>query len=195
MPEIPVRNIRDPRILRAIAHPVRLRLLEELGDIGTATATELAERIGESPANCSWHLRQLARYGYVEEAGGGAGRQRPWRVVVQSNTWGRDDDNDTELAVAGDIAAEMVFNREFDALREWQQTRRAAPPQWREAAFTAQTNAWLTPDELIEARHLIDKIFERYLAERIDPEQRPPDARMIRMVAWAVPRLAEEEFD
>ena len=58
-----------------MAHPVRLRLLAELADLGQATATELAERTGESPANCSWHLRQLARYGFIEEAESGAGRR------------------------------------------------------------------------------------------------------------------------
>lgn len=67
--------------LRALAHPVRQRLLRALAAAGTATATELAEQVGESPPNCSWHLRQLARYGFVTEAGGGPGRKRPWRLV------------------------------------------------------------------------------------------------------------------
>jgi DNA-binding IclR family transcriptional regulator len=55
--------------------------------IAPATATQLAERVGESPANCSWHLRQLARYGFVEEAGGGTGREGPWRPVPGVCTW------------------------------------------------------------------------------------------------------------
>ncbi len=70
----PVRRMRDANMLRALAHPARIRLLEELALAGPMTATELAARVGESAANCSWHLRQLAKYGYVEEAGGGAGR-------------------------------------------------------------------------------------------------------------------------
>lgn len=67
--------------LRALTHPARQRLLKALAAAGTATATELAGHVGESPANCSWHLRQLARYGFVTEAGGGSGRQRPWRIA------------------------------------------------------------------------------------------------------------------
>src|SRR3984893_15394384 len=59
----PVRRIRDANTLRGLAHPVRIQLLEELALVGPMTATELAARVGESAANCSWHLRQLARYG------------------------------------------------------------------------------------------------------------------------------------
>src|SRR5690606_21557592 len=64
-----IRKIRDARVLRAVAHPLRLGILDELLKDGPLTATELAERLGETPANCSWHLRQLARYGFIEEAG------------------------------------------------------------------------------------------------------------------------------
>src|SRR5258705_13054713 len=80
---IPRREIRDAETARALAHPVRIRIIEKLAFGGPLTATALSELIGESPANTSWHLRQLARYGFIEEAGGGSGRQRPWRVVVQ----------------------------------------------------------------------------------------------------------------
>src|ERR1700750_347044 len=73
------REVTDPRAMRALAHPVRLALLELLTD-GPLTATEAGERVGESPANASFHLRQLAKYAFVEEAGGGTGRRRPWKI-------------------------------------------------------------------------------------------------------------------
>src|ERR1700748_3749041 len=79
MPFEKPREITDPLAMRALAHPIRLALLEALADAGTLTATEAGERVGESPANASFHLRQLAKYGYVEEAEKGAGRRRPWR--------------------------------------------------------------------------------------------------------------------
>ena len=66
--------------MRALAHPVRLALLEVLADEGRLTATEAGEKVGESPANASFHLRQLAKYGFVEEAEGGTGRRRPWKL-------------------------------------------------------------------------------------------------------------------
>src|SRR5580658_8698754 len=76
-----LRKITDVRTMRALAHPVRIALLEALTLGGAMTATEAGERIGETPTTCSFHLRQLAKYGFVEEAGGGRGRARPWRVT------------------------------------------------------------------------------------------------------------------
>ena len=80
-PESSPRHLTDPRMLKAVAHPVRLALLEALTLRGPLTATEAGEMIDETPTTCSFHLRQLARFGLVEEAGGGVGRARPWRVV------------------------------------------------------------------------------------------------------------------
>ena len=65
-----VRELTDSRTLRALTHPVRIALIEALLLGGAMTATEVGERISESPTTCSFHLRQLAKYGFVEEAGG-----------------------------------------------------------------------------------------------------------------------------
>lgn len=183
---IPERQIRDPRALRALAHPARVRILEELAIGGPATATELAERIGESAANCSWHLRQLARYGFVDEAGGGTGRQRPWRIVVQQNSWPTVPD-DEELAVAGDAAAQMVFAREVEHLHRWRAAARFEPPQWRNSAVAIQAIGWLTAEELRAVKREVAAILLRY-ADRIANEAaRPPGSRPIRFLAWGVP--------
>jgi DNA-binding transcriptional ArsR family regulator len=81
---------RDPRRLRAIAHPLRLRILDVMALCGPLTATEVAALVGHSPANCSWHLRQLARYGFITEAGDGSGRRRPWRMAGEACRSGSD---------------------------------------------------------------------------------------------------------
>jgi len=185
--EFPQREIRDPRVLRALTHPVRLRLIEELTFGGPATATELADRVGESPANCSWHLRQLARYGFVEEAGGGSGRQRPWRIVAESNTWGKDDDADAELATAGDAAAELMVSQEVQALLGWFRARRQEPRDWRDASFVSQTTAWLTVDELDAVKNTIHGLLYPYLERIGEPDKRPASARPVRVVAWGIP--------
>src|SRR3984957_4158463 len=75
-----LRRVSDARTMRALTHPVRIALIEQLSVVGPMTATEVGELIGESPTTCSFHLRQLAKYGFVEEAGGGKGRARPWRM-------------------------------------------------------------------------------------------------------------------
>src|SRR5271170_1962415 len=76
----------DAKTMRALAHPVRMALLDILA-LRTLTATQASELLGESPANCAFHLRTLARYGFVEEAGGGRGRERPWRRVHDGMSW------------------------------------------------------------------------------------------------------------
>ena len=68
-PALPHRTLSDPRAMRALAHPPRLDLLELLFAEGPLTASECAARVGDSPASCSYHLRQLARWGFVEETG------------------------------------------------------------------------------------------------------------------------------
>src|ERR1700753_2025542 len=103
MSDEPLRRITDAMTLRALAHPVRIAILEELAFGGAMTATEVGQRIGESPTTCSFHLRQLAKYALVEEAGGGKGRARPWRAA-QLGMSISSDENDT----AGRIAAESV---------------------------------------------------------------------------------------
>jgi len=147
-----MRQLRDPAALRALAHPVRLKILEALTVHGAATATELADRVDESPANCSWHLRQLSRYGFIEETGEGAGRQRPWRIVPGGNTWADPDEpDDRELARAGDATTEVMLDREYEALRHWLAERRTASvsiclPARNEAATIAPILAQLVPD-------------------------------------------------
>ena len=73
--ERPHLEVRDPKAMRALAHPLRMQLIEAIGqsDTRTLTATQASELLGESPANCAFHLRTLAKYGFVEEAGGGRG--------------------------------------------------------------------------------------------------------------------------
>ncbi|MGH3175522.1 MAG: winged helix-turn-helix domain-containing protein, partial [Streptosporangiaceae bacterium] len=82
-----VTRLTDPRALRAYAHPVRMALVGLLRTEGPLTATRAAELLGESSGTCSFHLRQLAKYGLVEEAGGGTGREKPWRATTTSTAW------------------------------------------------------------------------------------------------------------
>jgi len=184
--EPPVNRVRDPRALRALAHPVRIRLLEELMLEGPATATELSERLGESPANCSWHLRHLARYGFVEEAGEGSGRQRPWRIVFRQNRWGEGDE-DPELEMAGLAAGEFLAEREYQALRAWFAARHREPPAWRDAANIVQAVSWLTAEELSRVRQEFLPILYQYTDRITDPGKRPPGSRPVRFFMWGVP--------
>src|SRR3954470_8957236 len=68
--------------MRALAHPTRLALLDHLHSVDQATATECGAAVGDSPSSCSYHLRALAKWGFVEEGEGGVGRERPWRAAA-----------------------------------------------------------------------------------------------------------------
>lgn len=185
----PSRVIADPRALRAIAHPLRLRILEALALHGPMTATETAQQVDESPANCSWHLRQLHKYGFITEAGDGRGRQRPWRLVVDAHRWGIGEES-PELARAGDAAAQVLIDLEYRALLEWLATRRLAVPEWRDAGFFNQAIGWCTPEELDELRDSITELFAPYLRRIEDADARPDGSRPVRLMGWGIPAAA-----
>lgn len=190
-PAVPRRELRDPRTLRALSHPVRLRILDELASHGPATATELAERIGESAANCSWHLRQLAQHGFIEEAGGGTGRQRPWKLVLQATQVSNPDQPEPEYAQARDALLEVLMGWEVEAWQAWHAVRDSEPEQWRAASIGTNVNyIWLTAEELAAFKRELKELVERRLEsrlDRLDPANRPAGSRPIRFVAWGIP--------
>src|ERR1700761_6802893 len=123
--------VTDPRAMRALAHPLRVALLEAIRRDGEITATRAAELLGESPGNMSWHLQTLAKYGFVEETGKGRGRSRPWRLVTASNRF-RVDIDDPAAGAAGDVLVDQFVARAVDKQRQWMVSRNRFAPEWRE---------------------------------------------------------------
>ena len=117
-----IRQVTDPQIMRALAHPVRLALLETLSLYGPLTATQAGERIGESATTCSFHLRQLANYGFVEEAGGGKGRARPWRMSAYGMSMSTTTE-DPAADIAANTLSRMARQRSFARLENWLDAR------------------------------------------------------------------------
>jgi DNA-binding transcriptional ArsR family regulator len=188
--ELPIRDITDPRVLRAMAHPVRLKLINSLVLHGPATATELAGQINDSPANCSWHLRQLAKFGFIEEATDlpYKGRNRPWRWVPVANRWGGPDTS-AEFTAASAEAEGILLSHELAEHRQWEAHKADGPPEWRTASFVTQGISWLTAEELAEAKDVIRQMIMRHQERSIDPAKRPGGCRPIRFVAWGNPAL------
>src|SRR6476646_6726834 len=112
------RVVTDPRAMRALAHPTRMALLEYLIREGPLTATQAGALLGQSPASCSFHFRQLAKYGFVEEADGGTGRERPWRRVSVTHSWSAVSP-DAETDAAAEVLTELVARRNLEHLEEW----------------------------------------------------------------------------
>jgi DNA-binding transcriptional ArsR family regulator len=190
MTEPQMRHITDPRMLRAMAHPVRIKLINALVLQGPATATELADRVGDTPANCSWHLRQLAKFGFIEEADDlpYKGRNRPWRWVPVGNRWGGPDDSPAFAAASAEVSGTLL-GIELSEHSAWEAGKADEPAEWQTAAFTSQNIAWLTAEELEEAANTIREVILRHHERTIDPSKRPNGSRPIRFIAWGNPAL------
>ena len=178
--------ISDARAMRAMAHPLRIRLMELIVRDGEITATRAAELLGESPGNMSWHLQTLAKYGFVEEAGAGRGRSRPWRAVSRSHRFETGLATEPELASAGDALEQTFLARNFDRLREWWSLRATYSKDWRRAAFINNSVSYLTPQELDAVSQEIVEIFRRF-NERDDRDKRPEGAQPVYLYAHGHP--------
>jgi DNA-binding transcriptional ArsR family regulator len=182
-----IREITDVRTLRALAHPVRIALIEALIFSGAMTATEAGERIGETPTTCSFHLRQLARYGLVEEAGGGKGRARPWRVTSIGYSLNSVHD-DPEAEIASNAVLRLWRERTLSRYQTWLETKATYPRRWREAASDNEYLLFLTAGELDQLnQELTDLLLPRYRERITDPSLRPPGAVPVELLTFSYP--------
>jgi len=181
------RELTDPREMRALAHPVRLALLEALADAGRPlTATEAAEVVGESPSSCSFHLRQLARYGFVEEAEGGTGRRRPWRLAHVGLRF-TDQGQDRETAVAATALERTMRHRHLARAERVLDTRAALEPEWRAVTGSDQFLLYATPEEVKELNDELIALLTRHQDRIADASLRPPGARPVEILALTYP--------
>jgi predicted ArsR family transcriptional regulator len=187
--EVPGRSVTrltDPKALRAYAHPVRMKLIGLLRTRGPLTATQAAKLTGESSGTCSFHFRQLAKYGLVEEDDGGTGRERPWRAMTRYTSV-EDDADDPASAAAGALVRSVIVDRYFERVSHWLDMRGQVAPQWRDAALFGDRFIYLTPGELTELGEKIEELVDMYAKREVRPDTRPHDARMISMLLFAFP--------
>ena len=172
-------EISDPRALRALAHPARLTILEHLIIEGPATATECAHIAGLSPSACSYHLRALAKHGFVEEdpAGGADGRQRPWRarmVAIQISSHG---DRPAAVKAAGRVLVERVQERTAEIRAEYLDREDKYSADWQGAAGSTEDVLHVTPAELQHIQEQLRTILTEY--RRLGRQPRPEGARRV----------------
>ncbi len=187
-PERTVTRLTDPKALRALAHPIRLALVGQLRIHGQLTATQAAELLGESSASCSFHLRQLAKYGLVEEAGGGQGRERPWRATTMFTSW-PEVAEDPKVEAAAGLLSSVVVDFWFRNLRRWLEVRPEEPEQWQRAAEFGDTGVYVTAEELAELGRSMRALVDAYLPRQANPTLRPPGARMVSVLHIAHPLI------
>jgi hypothetical protein len=180
------RELRDPKTMRALAHPTRLTLFELVIREGTLTSTQASELTGESTGSCSFHLRQLAKYGFLEEAPRGKGRERPWRAAGISLGWSNvQEDAQTAAAVEG--LSDLMLERRLRDLFAYLRNRGNEPQEWRRAALSMGNLLYLRPEELERLREEIIALLAPYAERTRDPAQRPPDARAVQLFAYGFP--------
>jgi predicted ArsR family transcriptional regulator len=182
-----VTRLTDPRALRAYAHPVRMRLMGLLRTEGPLTATRAADLLGESSGTCSFHLRQLAKYGLVEEAEGGTGREKPWRATTTSTAWDTTGDGTPEMAAATSLLSTVVADQYFEQLARWLEASPGEPAEWQRAAMLGDRLLYVTPAELEELRDRMREMLDEYVERDLRPELRPADARLISWLNIAFP--------
>ncbi len=182
----PRRRVTDLALMTALAHPLRAAVLRHLMATGPATASECADAVGSTASNCSWHLRQLAKFGLVEPTDGPDGRQRPWRATVVGLELGELADDDAmrtaQLAVLGGVLREdqTLTQRFLDRAEE-------LPPEWRGTGILNTYALLLTPDELARLEKTLDDLLRPYVTTiRTDA---PPDARPVHAAVRAFLRL------
>jgi DNA-binding transcriptional ArsR family regulator len=172
-------EISDPLALRALAHPARMAILGHLVMDGPATATQCAQIAGLSPTACSYHLRALAKYGFVEEDASAAAdrRHRPWRAKVVAVTFGEKADSSPAVRAAGRAVRDSLLQRigELRDLHDEQEP--TLPLEWRKVSGINQDVMHLTAAELTELRQQVFELTTRF--RRLAPEERPPGARRV----------------
>lgn len=167
--------------MRALAHPVRVRILFELRG-APATATMLSKKVGASPSVTSWHLRHLSRHGLVADAPElGHGRERYWRSVGRGFRLVVTDEASQAAASSLQSVLDDVTG---DVVGTWRRT--TAPqlePDWVAQSGSQDTTVTLT---LTELRQLNDAI-EQLLAPFVRRDDHPQGARPVRILRHTMP--------
>lgn len=179
----------DPEVLEALAHPVRLDLLTYLMSAGPATASTCARAVGDTPSNCSYHLRTLARHGLVEPVESDDRRQRPWRATITGFSIDPNVEPDTPHGRSNAAVLSASLALEQGLLRDYLAHRDHVSDDWREADSTSSYTLRITPAELGELTAAVDALLRPLIAaQRRDA---PEGAELVHVNLFAFPRTGD----
>jgi DNA-binding transcriptional ArsR family regulator len=165
-----------PDEFRALAHPLRMRILDELAMHGPLTASGLGERLGESSGATSYHLRQLEKVGLVHEnTAKGNARERWWERRPGSMSF--PDPEDFPAGSADRLAARLLGDEAIrgrdQVFREFlAQDEDAISEEWKRVAVVDTVNLKLLPEQLQALINDIDDVLWKY----IDAYKKTPSA-------------------
>ena len=181
-------ELTDPHAMRALAHPVRLAILEQLQRNGPSTATRLAPAVGATPSVTSWHLRHLAGFGLVRDSDAGTDRRQRWWEAAAGG-FRFEAAGDEESQTAARMLSRQLFRRSEDLPRKWiTEVEPRLDGEWRRLGGMANTRVVLSPAEL----EVIEKAIELVLAPYVtrDRADRPADGRGVRLMRYVLPEAA-----
>lgn len=170
--------------LRALAHPARLTVVDELYQGHERTASELAELTGLSASAMSYHLRALERWGVVVRGPArGDARERPWRAAARSLALAPDD---SVSAAAADVITGGYLEQLRDEFRRWTLGEPGEPDEWREIGRMRRSFLWLTPEEAAAFADDVNAAIDRHVAGR-DAVDHPEGTRRVMCILALVP--------
>ncbi|ODT49168.1 helix-turn-helix domain-containing protein [Devosia sp. 63-57] len=184
----------DAMALRALAHPQRLRMLGMLRIDGPATATRLAERMGLNSGATSYHLRQLARHGFIEEdIERGNGRDRWWKAAHETTTFLEEGDDEDALD-AGLAFAEAALSAQIKEMQRALARHPQLSPEWRKASTISDYVIPLTAERAESLLHQINALLLDAMAHAPKAgEAYAPGVELVSFILHAFPRAPEEE--
>jgi DNA-binding transcriptional ArsR family regulator len=156
------RRVLDAGALRALSHPLRVRIFDILAQEGPQTASTLAEILGESSGATSYHLRALARHDLIREVAGRSGRERWWERPPGGIIY---DSRAVEGSPAGEAALQVavaeVHRRRHEELMEFFSGRiDREPSEWVDASASMSSGISMTAEQTTELIRRIEAVID-----------------------------------
>jgi DNA-binding transcriptional ArsR family regulator len=181
-----MRKLTDSKVMRALSHPARIRLLYEVGLRGTLTATQAAAILGGTPAAAAYHLRTLGQHGFIQEAEGGTGRERPWKIGSVGLTWDENSADPAERAGAR-VLSQVMYERWIENIERYHRVSERYPDEVREVSGASEFILFLTPAEMLDVEQDLLAIAVKYQDRIADPALRPEGHLPFEVVAFTHP--------
>jgi DNA-binding transcriptional ArsR family regulator len=177
--ELDSEGLSDPKAMRALAHPARLAILSRLGAGRSATATEVAEVAGITPSAASYHLRMLAKYGFVEDAPPrGDARERLWKAADRTISIGVSPGDRPDVREAKDLLIRAVRKEADQELERALASVDREDEEWRHAMRFNRTLLRVDAEEMRQLHEAIAQLLAPYVARHRSEEQAPEGARV-----------------
>jgi DNA-binding transcriptional ArsR family regulator len=181
-------ELTDAATIRALSHPARAAILSHLHEDGPATATEVSELVGLSPSGCSYHLRMLAKLGFVTEESSGDGRERRWRLAVRGFGIPKDAQDSPEVLAAARLWSRRWLEKHESELEAYLADEESFSSEWRKAATLYASTLHLTPDQVLELGYRYLAMLQEHEKQEVRGE-RPPGSRRVHLSFTAVPAV------